>query len=175
MKKILFPLLIISFNSFASTGTITKISDGDTIQVQLDQEKVVVRFYCVDTPESVMVGNQKAQIVNGLNYGELATKHLKTLINVGDAVELECTNKKSYDRSVCVIYKQGVNINLKMVEEGYATVPLKYCPKRKGAAYYKALENARNVKVGLWAIGGIPDPQAFRDCVRNKQKVDCNA
>lgn len=160
--------------SYAETGKIIRISDGDTIQVQTTQEKFVARFYCIDTPESKMVGSQKAQIVNGLNYGELATKHLKTLINVGDAVELECTNKKSYDRSVCVIYKQGININLKMVEEGYATVSLKYCPKRKGAAYYKALENAKNTKIGLWNIGTIPDPQAFRNCARSNEKTDCN-
>lgn len=175
METLLVISLLAMSQSYASTGIITKIVDGDTIQAQVEQEKVVVRFHCSDTPESVMVGKQKAQIVNGVNYGELATKHLKTLINVGDAVELECTNKHTYNRSVCVIYKQGININLKMVEEGYATVSLKYCPKRKGVAYYKALENARNVKVGLWAVGGIPDPQAFRNCVRNNEKVDCNA
>ena len=175
MKTLLVISLLAMSQSYADLGTITKIVDGDTIHAQIEQEKVVVRFHCSDTPESVMVGNQKAQIVNGVNYGELATKHLKTLINVGDAVELECTNKKSYDRSVCVLYKQGVNINLKMVEEGYATVSLKYCPKRKGVAYYKALENAKNAKVGLWAKGGIIDPQAFRNCVRNNEKADCNA
>jgi len=175
METLLVISLLAMSQSYASVGIITKIADGDTIQAQVEQEKVVVRFYCADTPESVMVGNQKAQIVNGLNYGELATKHLKTLINVGDAVELECANKDRYDRSVCVIYKQGININLKMVEEGYATVPLKYCPKRKGAEYYKALENARNTKVGLWAIGRMPDPQAFRNCVRNNEKTDCNS
>ena len=161
--------------SYADTGIVTRIVDGDTIHAQVGQEKVIARFHCSDTPESVMRGKQNAQIVNGVNYGELATKHLKTLVNVGDAVELECTKKDRYDRSVCVIYKQGININLKMVGEGYATVPLQYCPKRKGAAYYKALENARNAKVGLWALGGIPDPQAFRNCVRNNEKVDCNA
>lgn len=86
-----------------------------------------------------------------------------------------CVNITLYDRSVCVIYKQSVNINLKMIEDGYAIVPSQYCPKRKGAEYYKALENARNAKVGLWAKGGIPDPQAFRNCVRNNEKTDCNA
>lgn len=176
MKTLLVISLLAMSQSYADLGTITKIVDGDTIHAQVEQEKVVVRFYCADTPESVMVGNQKAQIVNGLNYGELAKKHLKTLINVGDAVELECTNKKSYDRSVCVIYKQGININLKMVEDGYATVSsLEYCPKQKGAAYRKALENAKNAKVGLWAKGGMQDPQSFRNCVRNNEKADCNA
>jgi endonuclease YncB( thermonuclease family) len=170
MKKLIFTALL--FTQITNAETVSKIIDGDTIKV-LEQSNSI-RLYCIDTPESVMVGNQKAQIVNGLNYGELATKHLKTLINVGDAVELECTNKKSYDRSVCVIYKQGVNINLKMVEEGYATVLQEYCPKRKGAAYYKALENAKNAKVGLWAKGGIIDPQAFRNCVRSRSKQDCN-
>ena len=162
--------------SYADLGTITKIVDGDTIHAQVEQEKVVVRFHCADTPESVMNGKQKAQIVNGVNYGELATKYLKTLINVGDKVELEFQKKKDrHGRPIYVIYKQGVNINLKMIEDGYATVLQDYCPKRKGVAYYKALENARNAKVGLWAIGEIPDPQAFRNCVRNNEKVDCNA
>ena len=170
MKKLIFTALL--FTQIANAEIVSKIIDGDTIKV-LEQSNSI-RLYCIDTPESIMVGNQKAQIVNGLNYGELATKHLKTLINVGDAVELECTNKKSYDRSVCVIYKQGVNINLKMVEEGYATVSLKYCPKIKGAEYYKALKNARNAKLGLWAKGVIPDPQVFRNCVRSSSKQDCN-
>lgn len=161
--------------SYAETGKITRISDGDTIQVQTTQEKFVARFYCIDTPESKMVGSQKAQIVNGLNYGVLATNHLKTLINVGDAIDIECKTKDIYNRYVCVIYKQGVNINLKMIEDGYAIVPLKYCPKKDGYEYYKALENAKNTKIGLWSIGEIPDPQAFRNCARSNEKTDCNA
>lgn len=162
--------------SYADTGIVTKIVDGDTIHAQVGQEKVRVRFYCTDTPESVMAGRQKAQIVNGINYGELATKYLTTLVNVGDTVELEPQKQKdSFGRPIYVVYKQGVNINLKIIEDGYAKVLRGYCPKRKGAAYYKALENARNAKVGLWAIGEMPDPQAFRDCVRKTPKVDCNA
>lgn len=176
MKTLLVISLLAMSQSYADLGTITRIVDGDTIHAQIGQEKVIARFHCADTPESKMFGKQKAQIVNGVNYGELATNYLKTLINVGDTVELEFQKRKDrYGRPIYVIYKEGVNINLKIIEDGYATVLQDYCPKRKGAAYYKALEKARNAKVGLWAKGGIADPQAFRDCVRNNEKVDCNA
>ena len=187
METLLLITLLATSQAYAELGTVMQIKDGDTIKVQTitqtqvdgqtqtQTKKLDVRFYCVDTPESVMVGKQKAQIVNGLNYGTMATDYLKTLVKVGDTVEVNCNKVDQWKRDVCVIIKDGLNVNLQMIKGGYAVVLKEYCPKRKGAEYYKALENARNAKVGLWQYGEIPSPQTFRNCVKYKQKPDCNA
>jgi len=189
METLLLITLLATSQAYAELGTVMQITDGDTIKVQTitqvqtggqtqtqtQTKKFDVRFYCADTPESVMVGKQKAQIVNGLNYGTMATDYLKTLIKVGDTVDVNCNKLDQWNRDVCVIIKDGLNVNLQMIKDGYAVVLEDYCPKRKGAEYYKALQNARNAKVGLWATGEIPYPQTFRNCVKYKQKPDCNA
>jgi endonuclease YncB( thermonuclease family) len=185
MKTLLLITLLATSQAYAELGTVMQITDGDTIKVQTvtqtqtqgqtQTKKLDVRFHCTDTPESVMVGKQKAQIVNGLNYGTMATDYLKTLIKVGDTVEVNCNKLDQWNRDVCVIIKDGLNINLQMIKGGYAVVLKEYCPKRQNLEYYNTLENAKNTKVGLWATGEIPYPQTFRNCVKYKQKPDCNA
>ena len=63
MKKLIFTALL--FTQIANAETVSKIIDGDTIKV-LEQSNSI-RLYCIDTPESKMVGKQHAQIINGIN------------------------------------------------------------------------------------------------------------
>jgi endonuclease YncB( thermonuclease family) len=169
MKKLIFTALLIS--QISTAETISKIIDGDTIKVLERQNSI--RFDCIDTPESKMVGKQNAQIINGMNIGVMATKHLESLISVGDIVEMKCKTVDKYGRSVCEIFKNGVNINKKMVADGYAFIPTKYC---KNPEYITAFKIAKRDKVGLHSIDGFSsqDPQKFRNCVRENSKQDCN-
>jgi len=173
MSKIILKILpfLILTNTFSHGAIITKIVDGDTIYAKEGEELIKVRFHCIDTPESKMMGKQKAQIVDGVNYGQLATEYLKTIISVGDNVNLKCFKSDRYGRSVCEVWKNGFNVNYKMISNGYAFLPTKYC---KDINYKNAFENARNMKLGLHNYDGFKDPQDFRNCVRNKTKADCN-
>ena len=120
-----------------------------------------------------MAGQQKMQIVDGVSVGLLATEHLQSLIKVGDTVKMNCNNSDRYGRIVCEIFKNGVNINQKMVADGYAFVLTKYC---KNDEYAHAYNLAQTNKKGLHALKNFDkkNPQEFRNCVRSHSKLDCN-
>ena len=169
MKKLIFTALL--FTQITNAETVSKIIDGDTIKV-LEQSNSI-RLYCIDTPESKMVGKQHAQIVNGINIGILATEHLQSLININDSIQLKCFGVDRYGRSICEIFKNDISINKKMVSDGYAFIPTKYC---KNPEYIQTFKIAQRDKLGLHSIDGFgsQDPQKFRNCVRSDTKQDCN-
>ena len=157
-------LLITSLFILQSTQaeTISKIIDGDTVKVQEIKERL--RLYCIDTPESKMVGRQKAQIIDGINVGELATIHLQSMINVGDVISLNCYQNDIHGRPVCELFKNGVNINLLMVKDGYAFILNKYC---KDKQYLEALKIAKETRRGIHKYEHLKSPSEFRECVRD--------
>ena len=166
----ILPFLVLA-SAFSKPAIVTKIVDGDTIHAKQDGRLVKVRFYCIDTPESKMVGRQKVQIVDGINYGYLATQHLKEMVSVGDSIDLKCFENDKYGRSVCEVWKNGLNINYLMLADGYAWLPYKYC---KNVNYEYAFKSAKESKLGLHSYDGFGDPAIFRDCARNNLKADCN-
>jgi len=114
MKKAIIILLMLSVtraNSKELIGSIESIPDGDTIKIAGKS----VRFNHIDTPECGQVP-----------YGNLSRDHLMTMLSVGDVVRVEYNKTGKYGRIIGVVYKGNVNINLKMVEDGYAYWYYKY-------------------------------------------------
>ena len=104
---------------------LTKVIDGDTVKLLLDDKEESIRFVCLDTEES-QHGSDKPVI----NAGLLASKWAKTYfgvdvkgIPVGDVrVDIEfdtndpvqvCLRKHrdNYGRLLCYVYKAGVKEN----------------------------------------------------------------
>jgi micrococcal nuclease len=127
MKKILLTLLIAT-SMFAFPAKITKIVDGDTIIVKTPDGKLSkIRFADVDTPEKYLISNKaKYDIVKcgkvTFEMGKDASKHLNTLVKVGDVVEVLPNGTTSKDRDVAVIKIGLINLNKQMVIDGYAYV-----------------------------------------------------
>jgi len=156
-------------------GIITKIKDGDTISASAQGQNCDIRFYCVDAPEISHKRYEKpAQIFNGIDIGDKSLQYLKKLIQVGNTVDLNCKTSDRYGRSVCEIFKNGQNINLQMVKDGYAYILTEYCPKTKEIMYYNALQDAQNNKLGLFALGKWQEPKEFRKCVNSNLDSNCN-
>lgn len=171
LRYFIFGSLFVFSNAFGGKAEVVKIVDGDTIDVVSSNGKIRVRFDCIDTPESVMYGNQKAEIVNGINYGSLATQHLMTIIKVGDIVNLQCFKTIQDGRSLCKVSKNGVDVNYQMLYNGYAFFPEKYCENQ---SYKYAFKIAKENQHGLHKYGRLRDPQIFRNCVKANLKRDCN-
>jgi endonuclease YncB( thermonuclease family) len=51
-------------------------------------------------------------------FGEESARELKRLI-LGEIMEVTLTGDKTYNREVCRIYKDGIDVNLEMVKRGY--------------------------------------------------------
>lgn len=129
---------------------VTKVVDGDTIDVKLADGVERLRLIGMDTPETV----DPRKTVQC--FGIEASNKAKELLQ-GKKVSLESDpsqgERDKYDRLLRYAFlPDGRNYNLLMIREGYAheytyqSVPYKY------QSEFRAAENqAREAKAGLWA------------------------
>jgi len=91
------------------SGKCYKVVDGDTIDVEGVGR---VRFVGVNTPERGDSGYQEAKdYVKNMCLGKTVG------LDIDDA-----KNKDKYDRTLAVVYVDGVNLNQELLKKGYAEV-----------------------------------------------------
>ena len=177
MKKlttILFLLLITALTIFliipsstatirTVTGTVTKVSDGDTIHLTTpEQTKLKVRLYGIDAPETDKINNHTGRISKpGQPYGEESWKALENKI-MGKQVKLDILDIDKYRRMVGMIYLDNRNINLEMVREGYAEAYMEYLKPPYRSEFIEAEREARSAKKGIWSLPNYERPKDFR-------------
>jgi endonuclease YncB( thermonuclease family) len=133
--------------------TVVKVTDGDTINVvNRYGEKVRVRLHCIDAPELKQ------------DYGKAARAALYALA-FGKEAQIKVVTRDKYKRSVANIVIDGELINLKMVELGAAWAYPEYC---KDDRYALAEKQARQDRLGLWALKSPIRPSDFRRAMRKK-------
>ncbi len=128
MRSLPLALLLvgcISVPAFASSsrieGRVAKVSDGDTIQVQIvGGSKVKVRFESIDTPETTLAG-PGGTFTQGY-WGNQASNLLKSLLPIGTQVTVEISGTDDYGRSLGRVFKNGVDLNKQMLESGWAVL-----------------------------------------------------
>jgi len=139
---------------------VTRIVDGDTIEVLFRGQRDAVRFIGVDTPEKRV--NTKAHrdsvrtktdLQTIIAAGKEASAYLGTLISVGSTVSLEFDTRPRdrYGRLLAYVYRaDGTMVNEALVLGGYAfayTLP----PDVRYAERFRAAEAlARSEHRGLW-------------------------
>lgn len=129
------------------TGRAIKIVDGDTFDLLVGTIKYRIRLNGIDTPErgQPFYKNAKAALGNWCLLQPLTVKY------------------KSKDRNgrliADVFTTTGININLKLVEEGMAWHFKKYSSDKVLAA---AEIKARNQKLGLWKMSHAIAPWEWR-------------
>jgi micrococcal nuclease len=169
MKKIIvfFLLLLIStccldtikskyFSIELDTVTVTKVIDGDTIEILIDGKNERVRLVGIDTPEPYSNNNEKKWYGLpddhlrkwGIEAFKYTNKRLyKKEVNISyDKIQ---GRKDEFGRTLAYIYIDGNNFNLELVENGYARV----YTEKKSDLYLRLIETetrARINKVGLW-------------------------
>ena len=170
MKKIVVFLLILFFSSCCldtiktryfppielDTVTVTKVIDGDTIEILIDGENERVRLVGIDTPEPYSNNNEKKWYGLpddhlrkwGIEAFDYTNKRLyKKEVNISyDTVQGQ---KDEFGRTLAYIYIGNKNFNLELVENGYARV----YTEKKSDLYLKLIEaetKARINKIGLW-------------------------
>lgn len=113
----------------------TNVIDGDTIVINGGER---VRLLGIDTPEK------------GEFYYKEAKARLEQLIENNEiSIEKEGDNKDKYDRLLRYIFLNETNINMEMVEEGYAICY--FYGKSRYQSLCRSLEqNAMQNKLGRW-------------------------
>jgi micrococcal nuclease len=144
-------------------GTVTKVSDGDTIHVTTPEKtKLTVRLYGMDAPETPKI-NQRTGHINkpGQPYGDESWKALDAKI-MGKQVRLDIIDIDRYKRMVGVVWVGNRNINLEMVKDGYAEAYLEYLKEPYRAQFIQAEKEARSAKRGIWSLSDYERPSDFR-------------
>jgi len=145
------------------TGTVTKVSDGDTIHVTTpEQTKLKVRLYGVDAPETPKI-NQRTGRVNkpGQPYGEESWKALRSKI-MGMQIRLDIIDIDKYKRMVGIVWIDDRNINLEMVRKGYAEAYVEYLKEPYRSQFMRAEMEARSAKRGIWSLPDYERPRDFK-------------
>ena len=154
MKHIVIFLLLISNNllSLELKGKIIHISDGDTVHLLTSKnEKIKIRLNDIDAPEAKQA------------FGNKSKENIKKFIYQKDVI-VEYKKKDQYKRVLGTIYYQNRDINLQQVKDGYAWVYKKYS---KNPTYFKAEQEARSKKIGLWSDRNPIEPWVFRKNKKN--------
>jgi endonuclease YncB( thermonuclease family) len=108
-------------------GTVTKISDGDTIRFKpdgaaQDGKDWAIRMIIEDTGE-LHLPTDGGMASQGY-WGEQGLKQLEKLISIGDKVELQDFGTDAYGRVLGRIYRKDLDVNLEMVRSGWGAMYL---------------------------------------------------
>jgi len=128
-----------------TAATVTRIVDGDTVEVQIEGQTFKLRYIGIDTPETVAPG-QPIEC-----FGKEASARNSELV-LGKTVGLEkdVSETDRYGRLVRYVWLDGRMIDALLVEEGYATA-YTYPPDVRYASMFVALQaQAREAGRGLW-------------------------
>ncbi len=117
-------------------GVCTHVVDGDTLIIQQPGKgNQTIRLYGIDAPETKQP------------FGESARAHLQDLV-LGQPLRAEVRGKDRYGRSIARVYVNSSDINLSLVQEGYAWHYAAYAPNDFDLAEAEALAAANHL--GLW-------------------------
>ena len=128
-----------------STATEFRVVDGDSLKVTFGADiPVSIRLAEIDAPEL------------GQHYGFEAKENLERQL-AQHPPELTFEENGKYGRKVCTILVGGRNLNLHLVEEGFA-----WASPEAGASFHKAQKLAQERGVGLWSRSDPTSPWDWR-------------
>lgn len=136
-------------NTIGTYYKVTKVTDGDTIHVQIGENNEAVRLLGINTPETVDP-RRPVQC-----FGKEASKRMQEIVG-GKIVRLEYDNTQSlrdaYDRLLAYVYlEDGQMVNKKMIAEGYAYEYTYLHPYKYQTEFREVQKLAEISGRGLWA------------------------
>ena len=152
--------------SYALTGTIVNVADGDTVTLRTAEGQRRIRMDSIDAPEEGHGTEQPGQ-----PDAEASRKHLASLV-AGKTLTAQCYEQDQYGRDVCaLILDDGRSANRVQVEDGYAWA---YTARKGDYLRDKVMpELQRQAKAagrGLWTRRDAVQPWKWRyDCWRQRQ------
>ena len=130
------------------TYEVTRVIDGDTVELLMDGKPITVRMIGVDTPETVHPSKPVEY------YGKEASMFTKNLLRGEEVyIELEQGNPVGrYGRKLLYLYRvpDGLFVNLEIIRQGYGQAYTVY--PFQHMELFKHYENrADKLSKGLWA------------------------
>lgn len=133
------------------TATVTRVIDGDTIEVNLNGQRYTVRYVGVNTPERDEPCYAEARDANRA----LVENRTVTLVR-------DVSNTDRFDRLLRYVYVGDTLVNAALVQQGWAE-KVEYPPDTRLAAEFGALEAAaRTANLGCHPTGIFDDGSSTR-------------
>lgn len=146
MNKLIIFLVFFLLNLNADAYFVTKVIDGDTIEVRQEKRNYKVRLSEIDAPEI----NQK--------FGTESKNYLASLV-LNEEIELIYITEDRYGRIVAKIYKDNKDINRSMVRNGLAWVYDYYVEDQ---SLYNDQNLAKKNSFNIWSEVSPTPPWVFR-------------
>ncbi|SFL34579.1 micrococcal nuclease [Gracilibacillus orientalis] len=140
-----------------STATVSRVVDGDTVNIELDGQEETVRLLLVDTPET------KHPKLPVQPFGQEASDFaVEKLTGKDIQIEFDGPERDNYDRLLGYIWVDGDNFNQLLVEKGLARYAYVYDPPYTHQDEMKQAEQqAREAGIGIWSIDGYVTEDGF--------------
>jgi len=132
---------------FELVGRVSRVVDGDSVEVRVGGNEFPVRLFGIDTPE------------RDQPHGDEATRALTRKLD-GRTVAVSISDIDNYGRLVGTVFHRGHNINLEMIAEGHAWWYRQYAGS--AGELEQAEQAARDAGLGLWAGGEPVAPWQWR-------------
>ncbi|PKR79213.1 hypothetical protein CEY16_05590 [Halalkalibacillus sediminis] len=144
-------------NSNLDTATVTRIVDGDTIEINLNGTVESVRLLLVDTPET----KHPSKPVQP--FGPEASKFATNVLSGKEVkVEYDGPKRDHYGRLLAYLWVDGKNFNKMLLEEGFARLAYVYDPPYTHMdSFTKAQTRAMNAGKNIWSIKGYVQSDGF--------------
>lgn len=131
---------------YTITGTVTSVTDGDTLVVSASDGARKIRLNGIDCPEHDQA------------YGQEAKAYASSLV-LNKTIAVTITGRDRYGRYIGDVSAGGVSVNASLVEAGYAWHYKKYSTDERLAALER---EARSAGRGLWQDKNPVAPWDFR-------------
>ena len=119
--------------------SVERIVDGDTVDVGCPQGSLRVRIWGIDAPETGQTP-----------WGDRSRRHLESLLRK-QQVRILVEDLDKYGRVVARLYQGNLDVGLRMVKDGQATVRTRYV---RDQLYRDTRVQARAEGTGIWSRPG---------------------
>lgn len=154
--NILMFSILFSCAPSVSAITVTRIMDGDTLEVKDNGDLIRIRLVDIDAPE-------KSQ-----PFGQRAKQKLSELVKDANDVAVFSTGKDRYGRTLAKVYVKKCQpaclayfVNAEMVKSGLAWA-YRYHGKATSSAMEELESGAKQAKTGLWSSPDAVEPWRYR-------------
>jgi micrococcal nuclease len=163
---LLVALLSSPLSLYAGQFEVVEVLDGDTVRASGHGAQFTLRLAGIDAPELCPQDNDLAQ-----PFSAEAKEYLQALV-LNKRVSLKSYGEKKYGILWGEIFLGEKNINLEMLQAGYAETYRGESPKNLDLApYFETEKTARAAKKGIWAQGKkYISPLTWR----KRQKARCS-
>lgn len=134
-------------DSRARTGKVVHVIDGDSLELELGQERIVVRLQGIDAPEYRQA------------YGKASRTSLAKL-TLGKQVTVTSKGVDKENRLLGVLWVDGIEVNARQIELGMAWHFDRFDSRETLARLQR---EAREAKRGLWSEPRPLPPWEYRD------------